>query len=232
MAVKNVTIIIPVYNEELYIEEILRNLLEIKFPGIFFEIIVVDDGSTDKTRQILEKSFFQRELRVYYQEKNFGKGAAIRVALKYTTGDIVFIQDADLEYSVFDYPKLLEPILCGKASVVYGSRFLGKITGMRLINKIFNIFIRGLVNLLFNASISDVATAYKVVKTDVIRSLNLKSQRFEICPEITAKLLKRKIKIYEVPICYRARNKEYGKKISWIDGIFAIIAVFKYRFTD
>jgi dolichol-phosphate mannosyltransferase len=233
MARPKVSIVIPVYNEELYVAEVLKHVLALKLPhDVTFEVIVVDDGSTDKTRDILQNYPSDRALQIHYHEKNFGKGTAIREALKHLTGDIVLIQDADLEYSMADYPQLLEPILAKKARVVYGSRFLGKITGMRLQNRLFNIFIRSLTNVLFNASITDEATAYKVFEADLIRSLDLQSERFEICPELTAKVLNRGIRIHEVPIRYRGRNAKEGKKIKWTDGIAAIKTLIKYKFWD
>lgn len=231
-AVPKVSIVIPVYNEELYVEEVLGQVLSLQWPAdVQTEVIVVDDGSTDKTRSLLKNYPQNHTLRIHYHEKNFGKGTAIREAIKHVTGDIVIIQDADLEYSTLDYPQLLDPLLSGKAEVVYGSRFLGEITGMKFQYRFFNLFIRFLVNLFFGASITDEATAYKVFRADVLRSLNLKSQRFEICPEMTAKVLRKKIRIHEVPIHYKARNKKEGKKIRWTDGLAAIMTLIKYRFS-
>jgi len=227
--IKKISVIIPVYNEELYVEEVLQQLENIHLPApLQMEIIIVDDGSTDHTSEILKQHDGNDLLKIHFQRKNFGKGAAIREGLKHVTGQIVVIQDADLEYSIDDYPKLLEPILNGKAKVVYGSRFLGKISDMKWANRVFNLFMRQLVNWLFNAHITDEATAYKVFKTDVLRSLDLQSQRFEICPEITAKVLNQGIAIYEVPITYRARSHRQGKKIHWQDAFSAVFTLIKY----
>ncbi len=230
--IKKVSVLIPVYNEELYVEEVINTLQETRLPfGLTMEIILVDDGSTDRTRRILQKHRADETFKVHYLKRNSGKGTAIREGLQYVTGDVVIIQDADLEYSVSDYPKLLEPFVTGNAQVVYGSRFLGQMQGMKLPNRLFNILMRNLVNWLFDARITDEATAYKLLKTDVMRSLDLKSQRFEICPEITAKLLKKKIMICEVPITYRARNHKQGKKIGWADAFTALWTLLKYRFS-
>jgi dolichol-phosphate mannosyltransferase len=227
---KKLSVIIPVYNEEQYVAAVLKRLLKLKLPfGLEKELIVVDDGSTDKTRQILGRQPKDPALQIHYQKQNFGKGSAIREALKHVTGDIVLIQDADLEYSMADYPALLEPIVTGKAKVVYGSRFLGKITGMKFANRMFNHLIRGLVNVLFGSKITDEATAYKVFSADVLKSLNLASDRFEICPEMTAKVLKKNVSIFEVPIRYRGRTLLQGKKIRWTDAVSAIWTLVKYR---
>jgi glycosyltransferase involved in cell wall biosynthesis len=231
MAFKKLSVIVPVYNEELYVEAVIRRVMEIVLPaGLTLEIIVVDDGSTDRTREVLESLPAKDVLKVHFQNANFGKGTAIRAGLEKVTGDIVLIQDADLEYSVSDYPTLLQPILDGKATVVYGSRFLGKITGMKFANRVFNILIRLMVNALFGARITDEATAYKLMTTDIMRGLHLQSQRFEICPEMTAKILRQGHPIYEVPIEYNGRNHEEGKKIGWRDAVSAITTLLRYRF--
>lgn len=229
MPFQKLSIVIPVYNEELYVTEVLKQVLELPLPGgLKREIIVVDDGSTDQTRAILD-THTHDTLKIHFQEKNFGKGAAIREALKHVTGDIVLIQDADLEYSISDYPVLLEPILSGKTRVVYGSRFLGSLKGMRFPNRVFNLLIRFLVNVLFNGRITDEATAYKVFTTEVIEALRLESTRFEICPEMTAKLFLIGVPIYEVPIRYHGRTHTQGKKIRWTDAISAVWTLLKYR---
>ena len=228
--IEKISVIIPVYNEELYVEEVLQQLRNVRLPPpLQMEIIIVDDGSTDRTSQILKQQDGSDLLKIRFQERNFGKGAAIREGLKHATGQIVVIQDADLEYSTSDYPQLLEPILSGKAAVVYGSRFLGEMSGMKWSNRAFNILIRNLVNWMFGSRITDEATAYKVLRTDILRSLNLESNRFEICPEITAKVLRRGLSISEVPVHYRARTHRQGKKIHWTDAFAALWTLFKYR---
>jgi len=228
-AIRKISVIIPVYNEELYVEEVLKQLEGVSLPPpLQMEIIVVDDGSTDQTSGILLRHSSSNLLKIHFQQRNFGKGAAIREGLNHATGDIVIIQDADLEYSVDDYPLLLEPIVTGRAQVVYGSRFSGHITGMKWPNRAFNILICTLVNWLFGSHMTDEATAYKVLKTDLIRSLNLESDRFEICPEITAKVLRRGISIWEVPVRYQARDHHQGKKIRWTDAFAAIFTLVRY----
>ena len=223
-----VSIYLPTKNREALLRRAVDSVLAQTHTSL--ELIVVDDGSTDGTRDILDRLRTENapDLRIVFHENNGGKGAALRTGFQHATGDILVIQDADLEYSVDDYPKLLEPFLSQEAQVVYGSRFLGSIQGMQLPNRIFNILIRWMTNLLFHAHITDEATAYKLIKTDVMRSLHLESQGFEICPEITAKLLKKKIPIYEVPITYRARNQRQGKKISWKDAFRAVATLLKY----
>jgi glycosyltransferase involved in cell wall biosynthesis len=227
--IDKVSVIIPVYNEELYVQEVLQQLQKVRLPSpLQMEIIIVDDGSTDRTSEILKLQDGSDLLKIRFQERNFGKGAAIREGLKHVTGQIVVIQDADLEYSIDDYPRLLAPLLEGRAEVVYGSRFLGHISGMKWANRIFNYLIRWTTNILFHAKITDEATAYKVLKTKTLRALELKSNRFEICPEITAKVLKRGIPIYEVPVTYHARTHRQGKKIHASDALSALYTLLKY----
>lgn len=225
-----VSVIIPVYNEQQYVEEVIRRVHGLKFSlPITLEIIVVDDGSVDGTATILRRLERQDVVKVRYQGQNRGKGTAIREGLNYATGEIVLIQDADLEYSVADYEVLLRPIVSGTASAVYGSRFLGHIEGMRWVNRFFNRILCWAVWFLFGRRISDEATAYKVVKTDLLRAMALESRRFEICTEITAKLMRMNIDIHEVPIHYTARNLEQGKKIRWTDGVSALWHLAKFR---
>lgn len=226
------SIIIPAYNEEAHIEKVIKAVKSAPIK-ISKEIIVVEDSSQDKTRDILEKSFGKdKEIKLIYQPRNQGKGAAIRRGLKDVMGDIVLIQDADLEYSVTDYPKILEPIINKKAQVVYGSRFKGDISGMKWTNLLANKILAFSANILFGIRITDEATAYKVFDASVIKSISLKCERFEFCPEITAKVAKRGIKIYEVPIIYHGRTTKDGKKITWKDGFEAIWTLVKYRFKD
>ncbi|MFA5339545.1 MAG: glycosyltransferase family 2 protein [Candidatus Omnitrophota bacterium] len=219
----------PVYNEAGTISAILRRIEAVDLEK---EIIIVDDGSTDGTAGILKK-LDQSRYRIIYQPRNRGKGMAIREGLKYATGGVVIIQDADLEYDPRDYHALIGPILKGQASVVYGSRWLrGHFKDIP-----FNLFKLGsrlltaMTNVLYRARLTDEPTCYKAFKTEVIRDIKLDCRRFEFCPEITAKILKRGYKIYEVPISYNPRSFKEGKKISWLDGLEAIWILVKNRFT-
>ncbi len=225
------SIIIPVYNEKKTLPKLLKKVENVK--GINKEIIIVDDGSRDGTRDFLNK--VKRKYKVIFHEKNQGKGMAIRTGLKHATGDIVIIQDADLEYDPNDYHKLIKPIVEGKAKVVYGSRRLQKQKEeyANIGFYIGGIGLNFIANLLYpNLHITDEATCYKVFKADVIKNLNLKCKRFEFCPEVTAKLAKRKIKIMEIPISYHPRSVEEGKKINWKDGLEAVWTLLKYKFID
>jgi dolichol-phosphate mannosyltransferase len=228
------SVIIPVFNEKGTISELLG---KVKSVDVEKEIVIVDDGSTDGTRGILEAvagcrmpDAGKNEIKIIYHEKNQGKGVAIRTGLKNITGDIVIIQDADLEYDPQDYPKLIEPILSGKAKAVYGSRILGKGRRSYWSFYIGGKFLSFLTNLLYDAKITDEPTCYKVFQADVIKNINLKCSRFEFCPEVTAKLRKKGYKIYEVPISYEPRSLEEGKKINWKDGFEAIWTLIKYKF--
>lgn len=216
------SVIIPVYNEKNTFLEILKRINAI---NIDKEIIVVDDFSTDGTREILKNL---KDIKVIYHSQNEGKGAAIRTALLYVTGDVTIIQDADLEYNPDDYPKLLKPIRDGKAQTVYGSRFKGK-GEFKPLSFIANKILTYFTNFLYRAKITDMETCYKCIKTDIIKNLNLTSKRFEFEPEITAKILKKGYRIHEVPISYYGRRK--GKKIGFRDGLQAIWCLLKYRFT-
>ncbi|MFH1541155.1 MAG: glycosyltransferase family 2 protein [Elusimicrobiota bacterium] len=226
---EKVSVIIPVFNEKDTVEQIVEKITSL-FPK---EIIIVDDYSTDGTTEILKKlQITNHKLQVIFHEKNFGKGAAIRTALKYVTGEIITIQDADLEYKPEQLIELAQPIIDGKFSVVYGSRFL-KLKEKRYVYHYFgNKLLNFLTNLIYGSNITDMETCYKVFRSDVILSLNLKSNRFEFEPEITAKILKRKISICELPISYKSRTYKEGKKIGWRDGVIALITLIKYRFID
>jgi len=225
------SIIIPVYNEENNIEQVISEVKKIPL-RLEKEIIIVDDASKDKTRQILKKYSKSAEIKIILLKQNSGKGFAIREGLKTITGEIVLIQDADLEYSIADYPAILAPFFLKKAKVVYGSRFLGEITGMRLQNLLANKILTFTANILYNIILTDEATAYKAFRSEVIKKLSLKCERFEFCPEVTAKLAKRGYKIYEVPIHYQARDTKSGKKIKLRDAFEAIWTLIKYRFKD
>lgn len=221
------SVIMPVYNEKDTLSEIIEKVKKVKIEK---EIIIVDDFSTDGSGEILDR-LKDKEIKIFKHHRNRGKGAAIRTALEYVSGDIVIIQDADLEYDPNDYYKLIEPIINGKAQVVYGSRTLGRnrrsywsfYWGGRLLSLV--------TNLLYRTHITDEPTCYKVFKTEVIKNIDLQCQGFEFCPEVTAKVCKKGYKIYEVPISYHPRSKEAGKKVSWKDGVKAIITLVKLRFS-
>jgi len=226
------SIIVPVYNEIKTLEEIIKKIEAVDLGEVEKEIIFVDDFSTDGSREYLKKLEKNHRYIALYHDKNSGKGAAIKTALTKVSGDLVMIQDADLEYDPEDYKKLIKPILEGKARVVYGSRFTGERRNMFYYHWIGNKFLTFLTNVLYNTTLSDMETCYKMWKTDIIKSINIKSNRFNFEPEITAKVLKKRIRIYEVPISYAGREFDEGKKISWKDGIPALWSLFKYRFVD
>ena len=221
------SIIVPIYNEKDLLETVLRNVRSaIPFEH---ELILVDDHSTDGTLEILKKEAENPDTIIVCHEKNQGKGAAIRSGLKHATGDIIIIQDADMEYDPRDIPKVIQPILEGKTKVAYGSRFLGSVEKMRLPNFVANKILAWLVTILYFQRITDEATAYKAFRKEVIRSLDLKCNRFEFCPEVTARVLRRGEKIVEVPVTFSARTFEEGKKIGWRDFIIAVWTLLKYR---
>lgn len=226
------SVAMPAYNEKDTLRDILQQVLSVDIP---LELIIVDDGSTDGTREILRNEVEGRypNVRVLYHEQNQGKGAAILTAIQHATGDYLIVQDADLEYDPQDYKRLLEAMLDGKAEVVYGSRFKGSIKGMQFPNLMANRILTIATNILFpGAWITDEATCYKMFRTDLLRGLKLKARRFDFCPEVTAKVLKRGHRIHEVPIDYQARTVTQGKKIRWTDGLDAIWALIRYRFVD
>lgn len=225
------SIVIPVYNEENHIAHVISLVKKVPIK-LKKEIIIVDDGSSDETANILKTFTKDKEIKPIFLRKNMGKGNAIRAGLKEATGEIILIQDADLEYSVRDYPVLLKPFLEDGAQVVYGSRFKGKISGMHWPNWLANKLLVLEANLLYNLNISDEATAYKAFRKDVIQSIPLKCNRFEFCPEVTAKLAKRGYQITEVPISYTARDVKSGKKIKLKDAFEAFWTLVKYRFKD
>jgi glycosyltransferase involved in cell wall biosynthesis len=228
------SVIIPVYNEKAHIDEVISKIKAVKLNnGIEKELIIVDDGSTDGTASRLENYKDDKTIIVHSSRINFGKGTAIRIGLTYATGEIIIIQDGDLEYDPEDYNKLLKPIIEKQAKVVYGSRFTkGKVEGMRWANWLANRLLRYTVFILFRTKLTDEATAYKVFANDVLRGVDLKAKKFEFCPEITAKVLKAGYKIYEVPIYYNPRSLSEGKKITWRDGFSAVWTLLWYRFFD
>lgn len=227
------SVIVPVYNEERTIRQILAQVRAVDLgPQVGCEIIVVDDFSTDGTLAALEEEREHPGTFVIRHAKNRGKGAAVRTGLAAAQGDILLIQDADLEYDPRDYPALLRPILEGRAKAVYGSRFLGEHKAMYFWHTVGNKSLTLITNMLFDTTLTDMETCYKVFTADVARSFRLKSDRWGIDPEITAKILKRGHRIYEVPISYNGREFWEGKKISWRDGFRVLAALFRYRFTE
>lgn len=222
------TIIIPVYNERHTIEEIL---MRVRQSPLEKEIIIVDDGSTDGTREYLQ-SLREDAIRVIFHPKNRGKGAAVRTGIQEASGEVTIVQDADLEYNPADYPLLLDPMIRFGADAVYGSRFLGPHRVFLFWHYLGNKLLTTLANILYDTMLSDMETCYKAVRTDILKKLELKSDTFDIEPEITAKLFKRKLRIFEVPISYSGRSYEEGKKITFIDGFRALWALFKFRFFD
>jgi glycosyltransferase involved in cell wall biosynthesis len=227
---QTLSIIIPIYNERQYVERILDRVQSARIPAnLNREIIVVDDGSTDGTTTMLETLEGDRTIKIHRSILNFGKGTAIRVGLHYATGDYILIQDADLEYDPNEYEQLLMPLLDGRADVVYGSRFTGKVKGMRWQNYLANRMLSLLSNILYGAHITDEATGYKVFRRKVLDGMTLRCKRFEFCPEITARVRKAGFQIYEVPISYEARTAEEGKKIKLRDAWDAFYTLIKYR---
>jgi glycosyltransferase involved in cell wall biosynthesis len=232
---QRLSIIIPAYNEHEYINEILARVRAVPLPDLEKEIIVVDDYSTDGTREILTNQAVAGE-RVLFHDKNHGKGAAIRTGLAEATGDIILIQDADLEYDPSDYPNLLKPILDGDADVVYGSRFKGGAGAQRVLyywHSIGNNMLTAFSNMLSGLNMSDMETCYKVFRAEVIKPTTLRSNRFGFEPEITMKIARGKQwRIYEVPISYRGRTYEQGKKIGFKDAVSALYVMLRARFID
>jgi glycosyltransferase involved in cell wall biosynthesis len=222
------SVIMPVFNEKNTIKQVIDKVIDVPLEK---EIIVVDDFSTDGTRDIL-KNIKYDNVRAIFHDKNKGKGASIRTGIQYVTGDVVIIQDADLEYNPHEYLKLIELIKEGKADVVYGSRFSGKTGKMTFAHWLGNKVLTLATNILYRTKLTDMETCYKMVKAPIIRSLHLRANRFDFEPEITAKLLKSKKHIIEVPISYEGRHWTEGKKITWKDGISAVWSLVKYRFID
>jgi glycosyltransferase involved in cell wall biosynthesis len=223
------SVIVPVYNERVTVAEVIRRIRAVDVP-VDVEVIVVDDGSSDGTEKVLT-ALADSTVRVLTHPVNKGKGAAIRTGLAAARGDLLLIQDADLEYDPKDWPRLLEPILRGKARVVYGSRFTGERMNMLPLHWIGNRFLSLVTNLLYSSTMSDMETCYKLFDRQVLEGLTIESDKFDFEPEITAKVLRRGFRIYEVPISYAGRELSEGKKITWRDGFGALRALIKYRFT-
>ena len=223
------SVVMPVFNERNTIEEIIRRVLAIRMR---IQLIVVDDVSTDGTTEILERLQKEHGFLLLRQPRNGGKGAALRRGFQAVTGDLVLIQDADLEYSPEEYPLLTELIVAGRADVVYGSRFLGRHRVFLLTHYMGNRLLTMIANILYNTMLTDMETCYKVMRTDVLRSMELRSNGFGIEPEITAKVFKRRYRVYEIPISYDGRGYDEGKKITWRDGVVALWVLVKYRFTE
>lgn len=227
---RKLSVVVPVYDERNTVAEVVRRMRAVDIP-LERELVLVDDGSTDGTRDVL-RQLSDSTVRVVYHDHNQGKGAAIRTALGHVTGDLVLVQDADLEYDPEDWPKLLAPVLRGKARVVYGSRFTGERRNMLFLHWIGNRFLSLVTNILYNTTLSDMETCYKLFDRRVLDRIDLRAQRFEFEPEVTAKVLRQGIRIYEVPISYAGREYHEGKKITWRDGLIALWTLVKYRFVD
>jgi len=226
----NLSVIIPIYNEVESIREIVKR---VQGTNLAWEILLVDDGSTDGTRELLKEMDGENNVRVILKEKNEGKGSAVTVGIQAAEGDVLLIQDADLEYDPRDYPTLLQPLEEGIADVVYGSRFLG---GPRRVvmfwHLVANYMLTFMTNILYNTILSDMETGYKVFRKHVVEGMTIRAKRFDFEPEFTAKILKRKYRIFEVPIAFNPRDYSEGKKIKLKDAFEAVWTLFKYRFVD
>ncbi len=226
---QEVSVIIPVYNEVNTILEVVRRVMG--QPNVT-EIVIVDDCSRDGSSELLKQTPFPQGVKLLFHDKNRGKGAAIRTGVQAATKAIIIIQDADLEYNPSDFPVVLRPILDGVADVVYGSRFLGTHRSFMLHHYLGNRFLSMMTNVLYNNMLTDMETGYKAFRAPIIKSMKIRSNRFDFEPEITAKVLKRGYRIYEVPIYYAGRDYAEGKKITWRDGFAAVWALLRFRFSD
>jgi glycosyltransferase involved in cell wall biosynthesis len=226
---RSLTVIMPVYNERPTVAEVIRRMRAVELP-LTLQVIVVDDGSSDGSDKVL-RAVEDSTVRVICHERNRGKGAAVRTGLAEARGDLVLIQDADLEYDPADWPRLLDPIMRGKARVVYGSRFTGERKNMLPLHWFGNRLLSLVTNVLYSSTLSDMETCYKLFDAQVLEGITIVSNRFDFEPEITAKVLRRGHRIYEVPISYAGREPDEGKKITWRDGFAALKALIKFRFT-
>ncbi len=222
------SVVMPVYNEVKTVEDIISRVLSVP---VVHELIIVDDFSTDGTARLLRELNHDR-VKVFFHEKNRGKGAAVRTGLENASGNAAVIQDADLEYDPRDYVKLIQPIRDGKADVVFGSRFKGDHAGFHPLYKFGNQLLTFIANILYGSRLTDMETCYKMFRTSVLAGIELKANRFDFEPEITSKLIKSGAKIVEVPVSYRSRDFKEGKKITWKDGFAAVWTLVKYRFRD
>ena len=221
------SVVVPVYNEKPTLKELVNQVLKVNLNK---EIILVDDASTDGSKEIVEKLAQKPAVKAIFHDRNQGKGMAIRTGIREAKGDYIIIQDADLEYDPQDYFKLVKPIKDGKAQVVYGSRFTGEHRNMFFWHWVANQCLTLLTNILYNTTLSDMETCYKVFPTKMLQSISLNCRRFEFEPEVTAKILRQGIRIYEVPISYAGREYWEGKKIAWQDGFIALWTLIRYRF--
>ena len=227
------SVIIPVYNEEQTIHEVLERVAAVDIGSIEKEIVIANDGSTDSTKRVIDDRHLPPDLpvHVYHSPINLGKGAAVRMGLAFATGDILLVQDADLELDPNEYTLLIAPLLDGRADVVYGSRFLNPTSRVSLKSRAANRFLTMLTNVLFGGRLTDMETAYKVMRREALRGIRLRTVGFDIEPEITARLLRAGRRIVEVPISYNPRTPDEGKKMRFIDGVDAIYTLLKCRFT-
>jgi len=224
---KKISVLIPVYNEKDFLIELLKRVEAVDF-GLEKEIILIDDFSTDGTRDIYK----DLQYKIIYHKRNMGKGASLRDGIKEADGDIIIVQDADLEYNPSDYIPLVELIKNNEADVVYGSRFSGNNKNFLILSFLANKFLTLLTQILYKTTLTDMETCYKAFKSEVIKNIEIKSNRFDFEPEITAKVLKQGVRFKELPISYNARKNSEGKKINWKDGVQAIFTLIKYKFYD